>query len=433
MSALTQAISGFYRGRWGMSKTVDVLQSRQKKNLASYLKYLQQHSPYYRDKLNGLHDDNALDIFQQLPIVSKSEWLNHFDTSNTASLNAQTVLEVARTAEQQRDFSSTYNGYTVGLSSGTTGSRGFFVVSAEEQARWSGFILSQMLPRSLWRKERVAFFLRANSRLYESISTPTIAFQFFDLLASFSALEHQLREYKPTIVVAPSQVLRRILLFTHMYPELHTVINVAEIFDTQTKRMAMRTGIRAAEVYQATEGLLATTCAYGSLHMNEEHLIVEKEYVSAGRFIPIITDMFRRVQPIVRYRLNDILCESSSPCLCGRPHLRIEHIEGRQDDQLMFGSGNDEKFVFADGLSRIVANTLPLTAQYEIIQQGTTLTLRSEADVHTMFALGKAVELYLLEQGITKAMYDMVLCPDSSFVIEDSQAQTKRRRIRRIA
>ena len=39
------------------------------------------------------------------------------------------------------------------------------------------------------------------------------------------------------------------------------------------------------QVYQATEGFLACTCSAGNLHLNEDIIFVEKQYLDDRRFI----------------------------------------------------------------------------------------------------------------------------------------------------
>ncbi len=410
------------------------LQEHQQRRLHRHLAYLKKNSPYYRDHLQLWNEQDSARIgLNLLPMTNKATWLEHFNTMNTQGLQAEQAFALAQQSERDRNFAPTYQGCTVGLSSGTTGARGFFVVSPEEQARWSGFILSQMLPRSLLSKERVAFFLRANSRLYESVATPTLHFKFFDLLKPFDELESDLNIFQPTIVVAPDQVLHRILQDANRYTSLNTVINVAEVLNPQTVKLANQASLRVSQVYQATEGLLATTCPMGSLHLNEEHLVVEKEYIDEHRFVPVVTDMYRKVQPVVRYRLNDVLCEDTSRCPCGRPHLRVAHIEGRQDDQLLFNFNGKTIPIFADALSRIVANTLPVNADYQIVQQGAMLHIRSTANANDVDNLAKQIQLHLHNQHIPLDHCTIVVEPNSDFSDEQHQLQTKRRRIQRIS
>ncbi len=118
------------------------------------------------------------------------------------------------------------------------------------------------------------------------------------------------------------------------------ILSVAEVLDPMDEQFIQETfEQKVHQVYQCTEGFLGCTCEHGTIHINEELLIMEKEYLDDHKFIPIITDFSRKAQPILRYRLNDILTERTSPCPCGSPMLAIEKIEGRSDDIFYFQRG----------------------------------------------------------------------------------------------
>jgi len=51
----------------------------------------------------------------------------------TAGIRLEGAWKLALTAERMRDFSTTLHGLTVGLSSGTSGSRSVFLASAAER------------------------------------------------------------------------------------------------------------------------------------------------------------------------------------------------------------------------------------------------------------------------------------------------------------
>ena len=52
---------------------------------------------------------------------------------------------------------------------------------------------------------------------------------------------------------------------------------------------------------------------WGTLHLNEDIVYIEREYLDDRRFVPVVTDLERKAQPIIRYRLNDILVEERNP------------------------------------------------------------------------------------------------------------------------
>ena len=128
-----------------------------------------------------LYGDQRESCIEDFPIQGKLEFTRDFDFINTRGIRFDDAMRVAQDAEDSRDFTPTIDGVTVGLSSGTSGNRGVFLVSEEERAFWVAMVLQRILGFSL-KKRKVAFFLRANSKLYTSVQSRLIRFSFFDLL-----------------------------------------------------------------------------------------------------------------------------------------------------------------------------------------------------------------------------------------------------------
>ena len=150
---------------------------------------------------------------------------------------------------------------------------------------------------------------------------------------------------------------------------------MAEVLEKEDEEYLKRVFGREVihQVYQCTEGCLATTCSRGTLHLNEDIVHIGREYLDQRRFVPIVTDFERKAQPIIRYRLNDILVERERPCGCGSPCLALEKIEGREDDLFSFqNSRGEEKMIFPDFLRRCVLfageGRERRSAEYRIVQ-----------------------------------------------------------------
>jgi putative adenylate-forming enzyme len=345
------------------------------------------------------------DAFETWPIISKSVMMSHFDSINTAGLRLADVLTCAMHAEHSRDFTPTVTGYSVGLSSGTSGSRGVFVVSREEQAAWAGVLLARLLPRGIFAGERVALFLRANNNLYGAVRTPWLTFEFFDLLAPMSDHLERLERYAPTIIVGPAQVLRALAelrLAGRLQIAPRKVLSGAEVLEAFDRALLEKAFGSVGEVYQATEGFLGATCSHGTLHLNEAHLLIEPQWLDQHRFVPLVTDFSRRTQPIVRYRLDDILIKRATPCPCGSHEMALAGIEGRCDDMLKLpGRDGTILSVFADGLSRAIAQSLSLDADYRLIQTGAShLTLLVDACPDQLNACRNRLEAHLARQRV---------------------------------
>ena len=127
--------------------------------------------------LNSNFYPNSLEL-KNYPIINKKIFMDNFNDINSLQITQEEAFEIALDAEKSRDFSSKLKNITVGLSSGTTGNRGIFLVSEDESALWAGYILKRMLPKPLLQKHKIAFFLRSNSNLYESVNSSLISFSF---------------------------------------------------------------------------------------------------------------------------------------------------------------------------------------------------------------------------------------------------------------
>ncbi|CCK10124.1 Adenylate-forming enzyme [Cronobacter sakazakii 680] len=371
--------------------------------------------------------------FGEWPLMDKALMMAHFDEMNTGGLKAADVMACALKSENDRNFTPTVGRYSVGLSSGTSGRRGIFAVSPQEQALWAGAMLAKMLPDGLFAGERVALFLRADNNLYQSVNSRWLSLGFYDLFEPFDALLTRLEAESPSIIVAPAQVLRALALAVQagalkIAPK--KVISVAEVLDAQDSALLKSIFPDVGEVYQATEGFLAATCSHGVLHLNEAFIHVEKEWLDARRFVPVITDFTRTTQPIVRYRLDDVLAVRDTPCACGDPSLALAHIEGATGRSTpVAGRAGGERVIFGDLCNRALARVLPFTADYRLIQHGAErLTLIVEADDAQRAQAQAALMALFEQQGVACDVLRWTLLAQ----IPQAAAGAKRRRIVRV-
>ncbi len=344
------------------------LQAHQQRQWQAMRRWLVRASPFYAAY--------AKVPFEQWPVMDKARWMRHFDTINTAGIALPQAFDLAERAERSRDFRPGIGGVAVGLSTGTSGARGIFLASGAERRQWAGTLLAKLLPGGLFAPARVALLLRAGSNLYETVSGLRLEFRFIDLVQPFGDVLRQLDAFAPTILVGPSQVLALVAAArqsggTRLDPA--RVISVAEVLDPVDRRLVEATWpVRVEQIYQATEGFLGQTCPHGVVHLNEENLIVEREWVDrpGRRFVPIITDLYRRTQPVIRYRLNDVLVERAVPCPCGSDHIALDRIEGREDDIVWLDGRDEGKPVplCADSLVRTVLNAAGDVEDYQIDQ-----------------------------------------------------------------
>ena len=350
-------VAAYVAARWRAATLHgDRLHAWQEQRAVALLERVRTGSPFYRALWKG----TPVSAWRTLPTESKQSMMEHFDQFTTIGVAREVAMQVALDAERRRDFSSEVQGCTVGLSSGTSGHRGLFLVSPDEQTRWAGTILARAIP-DLRPGHRVAFFLRANSRLYERTSS-VVHFRFFDLMQPLDDVVANLNAFRPRLIVGPPSLLglladvqeRGVLRIAPSQ-----LISVAEVIEPHDRARLERIFQAAVgEVYQCTEGLVAVTCRHGALHVQEDVMVMQTETISPldpTRVTPILTDLWRHTQPIIRYRLGDVLRLDARPCACGSTWQRIAAIEGRQDDLCWFPRADDSlRPVFPDAIRRMI-------------------------------------------------------------------------------
>jgi phenylacetate-CoA ligase len=117
------------------------------------------------------------------------------------------------------------------------------------------------------------------------------------------------------------------------------------------RALEARLGIKAIDVYGLSEILgpgVACECgAQDGLHGWEDHFLFEIIDPDTLKPLPmgdtgelVITTLTKEALPMVRYRTRDITRLSDAPCACGRTHLRIMRVTGRDDDMLIIRGVN---------------------------------------------------------------------------------------------
>ena len=378
----------FARTRWGLRfRDRAALLRWQEARLARFLAHALPAAAFYRDYAGR--------PLEELPIVDKATMLARFEDFNTRGISLEQATAVAAAAEQSRDFAETLDGVTVGLSSGTSGTRGVFLVGPEERARWAGILLARLLSSGSLRQLlspgraplHVAFFLRANSTLYTTLGSRRLRFEYHDLLLPLAEHVDRLNAAPCHVLVAPPTVLRR-LADAQGRGDLRIsprqVLSVAEVLEEDDARAVMAAfGVPAQQVYQCTEGFLGYSCRMGRVHLNEEYVHIEPEWLDAEhrRFHPIVTDFSRHTQLIVRYRLDDVLRLADGACPCGRHSLALAAIDGRADD-VLWATRRDgfPVAVFPDVVRRAFVLAGGAVRDYRLEQHGDEWRIRIDGE-----------------------------------------------------
>ncbi len=175
-------------------------------------------------------------------------------------------------------------------------------------------------------------------------------------------------------------------------------------------------GIVAVDIYGLSEILgpgVACEChaARTGLHGWEDHFLFETIDPKTLQPLPmgesgelVITTLTKEALPMVRYRTRDITRLNDEPCVCGRSHVRIMRVTGRDDDMLIIRGVN----VFPSQLEAVLVGLPGLAPHYQIVlsRQGAldVMTVEVEAASDARIADGDRVSMARKVSGHIKSL-----------------------------
>jgi phenylacetate-CoA ligase len=157
---------------------------------------------------------------------------------------------------------------------------------------------------------------------------------------------------------------------------LHTGIFGAEPWTEAMRHdIEARLGIKAIDIYGLSEIMgpgVACEChvAQNGVHGWEDHFLFEiidpdtmqpKAMGEAGELV--ITTLTKEALPMLRYRTRDITRLSDEPCACGRTHVRILRVTGRNDDMLIIRGVN----VYPSQVEAVLVGFPGLAPHYQLV------------------------------------------------------------------
>jgi phenylacetate-CoA ligase len=135
-----------------------------------------------------------------------------------------------------------------------------------------------------------------------------------------------------------------------------------------------RLGLKAIDVYGLSEIMgpgVAVECeAQAGLHGWEDHFLFEIIDPDSGRALPegeagelVITTLTKQALPMIRYRTRDISRATHARCACGRTHLRLQRITGRNDDMLIIRGVN----VYPSQIEAVLVGLPGIAPHYQLV------------------------------------------------------------------
>jgi phenylacetate-CoA ligase len=170
--------------------------------------------------------------------------------------------------------------------------------------------------------------------------------------------------------------------------------------DSLRRELEARLGLKALDVYGLSEIMgpgVAVECeAQDGLHGWEDHFLFEVIDPESGRRLPegaegelVITTLTKQALPMIRYRTRDITRLTQRRCACGRTHLRLKRITGRNDDMLIIRGVN----VYPSQIEAVLVGLPGIAPHYQLVLERRGSLDELTVEVEALSAQRNRVEL----------------------------------------
>jgi len=144
--------------------------------------------------------------------------------------------------------------------------------------------------------------------------------------------------------------------------------------EAMRREIEARIGLKAVDVYGLSEIMgpgVAVECeAQDGLHAWEDHFLFEIIDPDTGQPVRegesgelVITTLTKQALPMIRYRTRDITRATTARCACGRSHLRLQRITGRNDDMLIIRGVN----VYPSQIEAVLIGLPGIAPYYQLV------------------------------------------------------------------
>ncbi|MBK8997631.1 MAG: phenylacetate--CoA ligase family protein [Myxococcales bacterium] len=365
------------------------LEALQRRRLRELVEHAKAHSKFYRD----LYGTSELEL-GALPVVTKDMMMASFDDFVT---DPRLRLDALLSHVQRVEGDERYQGeFRVMASSGSSGRSAVYVY---DRAAWRELVAASLrmgtmggLAPRLPRRTRIATVAAPNGKHMTfrggaSMDIGLYRTRRFSVLSPLSEIARGLDEYQPDFLFGYPSALARLAeeqLDGRLHIAPRAVTTSSEVRTPEmTERMQRAWGVTPFNCLGLTEtGITAMDCVeHRGLHLFEDLCIYE--VVDAdNRPVPsghpgakvLVTNLYNRVQPIIRFEVSDLVTVEDDPCPCGRTLRRIVSLDGRSDDILELPGPSGPVRVFPFTL-RSALGKEESVVEYRITQDQAGLTV----------------------------------------------------------
>ncbi len=388
---MTEHVIGLIWDAWrARRKGVSAIAQRQRARLADMVAYARANSPYYRELYRGLPD--RVESAEQLPVTDKKTLMARFDDW---CADREITLEKAKSfVEDQNLIGGRFlEKYTLLSTSGTTGTRGVFVVDDRSMAVTSAMAFRMLTAwlgagdfiRIVAGGGRLAMVMATGGHFASAVAAARLKksrgrrLEVLSVHMPLRELVTRLNEFRP-VLLAPYASMAALLASEQEGGRLHIdpvllALSAEGLPEGEYDRIARAFKAKVGNSYAATEcPFFSYSCEHGWLHVNSDWVVFEPVDADRRPVPPgapshtvLISNLANRVQPILRYDLGDSVLQQSGPCRCGNPFPSIR-VQGRSAEVLTFGTDGGDRVTVAPLAFATLADRTPGLQMFQIVQ-----------------------------------------------------------------
>ncbi len=321
-----------------------ILTKKQNKQLKKLVKYVKEKSPRLAKLYQGIGDDFTL---RDLPITTKEMIMKDYD--NWITTSDFTLKDLKAFVEDLNLAGELYQGkYSVCETSGSTGYPFYMVYNRRESAKMVSTMNETI--RYKFALHRPACLLYPSDKHMISICTTKHSLRKYPAMKKSLILKDStlpieeivevLNKIQPKILctyVSTVEMLAKEQINRNLHLNLKEIIVSGETLSRKTREYveeAFQCKMRSLYASTETSGI-ATDCDYNHMHLHNDSLIVEpvdENYnpVPVGKKAHkiLVTSLYERTVPLIRYEISDKVTIHNTPCPCGNKAPWVE-VEGR--------------------------------------------------------------------------------------------------------
>jgi phenylacetate-coenzyme A ligase PaaK-like adenylate-forming protein len=346
------------RDRWDAAR----IAAHQARALAELRRAAYAGSEFYRRHHAGLFDAPL----SELPPVTKADLMDHFDQVVTvpglrlADLEEHLRALVAASADPARPWRGRW---WASATAGTTGRWGIF---AWDRSEWAAMLASYAradawagIPVGLSGRLRIAMVASRVPTHQSAVVGAFLRSRFvptlrLDATSPLAETVSALNRFQPRLLVAYPSVLKPLAAEQRagrLAIAPRAVMSASEVLSGHAAaEVRAAWGTEPFDVYAATEtAVIASPCSFHNRHLYEDLVIVEP-VDWAGMPVPpgtigariLVTVLFSRTLPLIRYEMSDSVGVGGRGCPCGRSFALLAGVEGRVEDVLRLPGADGE-------------------------------------------------------------------------------------------